>query len=130
MGDRLRTIFCFTTATLAASLVCGCTICMPSKNGTTHHLVIGLGIVSVNESPENAVIITDTAVLGVSISDRPGLKLGVGYASGFVMTVPDNAEDVRAEITRVFCGPMMVTIPRARLANYSTQRSETHEADN
>ena len=111
-------------AAAVVALLCGCSLCLPGKNGTTHHVIIGVGVVSVNESVSHAVVITDTNALGVTLTDRPGLKLGVGYTSSFVMTVPDNAQDVRAEVSRSMFGPLLIAVPRAVLVPYSSQRRE------
>lgn len=59
---------------------------------------------------------TSTQVLGVQVSDRPGLKLGLGYASGVVTTVSDGAEDVRAEVSHWPFGPLKIEVDRARFA--------------
>jgi len=107
--------------TLSAAILSACSILIPGRDGTKHYLVIGTGLVSVYEPPESSIVITDVTALGISISDQPGLKFGVGYSSSFAVTVPDNAEDVRAEITRKFCGPIVVNIPSATLRNYSSQ---------
>lgn len=122
LTGTLTTSFRILIIVTIVSLSSGCSICLPGKNGTSHHLIIGIGVVSVNDSTNNSVVITDTSALGLTVTDRPGLKLGLGYASSFVLSVPDNAADVRVEVTKNMFGPMMINVPSAVLANYSSQR--------
>ena len=85
------------------------------KNNTRHHIVIGFGMVSTNEAPRNAVIATDVNAFGITLSDRPGLKLGIGYTASTVVTVAPGASDVRMEVSKPFCGPLTVNIPSAEM---------------
>lgn len=94
-------------------LVAGCSI--PVKSGTTtHHLIIGFGVVSTNDTPDAAVVTNMTAI-GFALTDRPGLKFALGYASSAVIEIPDNAEDVRIEVSQRAFGPINVVVPRAAL---------------
>lgn len=89
--------------------------CIPIRGtgGAKYHLIIGFGIIGINEA-DNAVTATQTQSLGVSISDRPGLKLGLGYASSTVVTVAPGASDVRVEVSRKPGGPLVVDTPSAK----------------
>jgi len=81
-------------------------------------VVIGFGIISVPKPEQKvAVLATKSQSLGVSISDQPGLKLGVGYASSTVVAVPHGAEDVRVEISQSPGGPLKVDTQKATLMN-------------
>lgn len=80
-------------------------------------LVVGIGLVSIHDRTNRAVVATSTQVLGLQVSDRPGLKLGLGYASGVVTTVSDGAEDVRAEVSHWPWGPLKIEVDRARFTN-------------
>ncbi|MCO5170713.1 MAG: hypothetical protein M9894_30655 [Planctomycetes bacterium] len=103
-------------ATAAGLLLSGCAI--PLHAGpTTHHLIIGLGVVSTNETP-HAAVVTNMTAFGISASDRPGFKFAVGYASSAVVAVPDEAEDVRVEVIQRPFGPLRVTAPRAVLSRH------------
>lgn len=90
-------------------------VCIPITGtaGTKYHLIIGFGIIAINEA-DNAVTATQTQGLGVSISDRPGLKLGLGYASSTVVTVAPGAADVRVEVSQKPGGPLIVDTPSAK----------------
>lgn len=97
-----------------ACLLTGC-IYIPSKSGTGRVLVVGIGLVSVNDRTNQAIVATSTHVLGMEVSNRPGLQFGLGYASGTVTTVSDGAKDVRAEISQCPFGPLTVSVQSATL---------------
>lgn len=115
-GSRvLRSAAATIVATCVTISTGGC-IPIPGKGGVTHHIVIGFGVVSVREGEKDAVVATHVNALGVAISDRPGMKLGVGYTESTVVSVNQGAEDVRIEVSRVPGGPLVVECPRARLS--------------
>ena len=94
------------------------------KNGTSHHVIIGFGVVTVNDPEDKAAVVSNTQSLGISISDRPGLKLGVGYSSSMVTTVENGAEDVRMEISQKPLGTIKINSQRAKTINPSTEKEE------
>jgi len=78
--------------------------------------VLGLGFVSVAKpAGEDAIVASKVRALGVTASDQPGLKLGLGYVSSNTVLVPDGAEDVRVEITDGLGGPLVVDTASAKL---------------
>ena len=104
-------------ALLSLSLVASC--CGTNKNsfaiplrgeeGSVHYLIIGVGVVTVpGTEARTAVQATQMQSLGVAISDQPVTKLGVGYMSSTVVSVPDGAKDVRVEVSQVPGGPLRV----------------------
>lgn len=93
----------------------GCVVSVVGGNNTAHHVVIGFGMVSTNEAPNNAVVATDVKALGITLSDRPGLKFGVGYTASTVVTVAPGATDVRVEVSKPFGGPLTVNAPLAAM---------------
>ncbi len=99
----------------ALLLGCGC-LYLPSKSGTGRVLVVGIGLVSIHDRTNSALVATSTQVLGLEVSNRPGLKFGLGYASGVVTTVSDGAEDVRAEVSHRPFGPLHLRVDRAVLS--------------
>lgn len=105
-------------------------VAIPGKNGTVHYLIVGFGIVSVNESQSQAVIATDAHTLGISISDQPGLKLAVGYSSSTVVTIPDGAEDVRVEVSKIPGSPIVIDVPRATRIKNRLPGGETEDEKN
>ncbi len=107
---------CNRVLVLALSIVASACLAIPGGGGTTHIVVLGFGVVSVNDRSRNGVIATDTQALGVCVTDRPGLKLGVGYSSSVVVSVPDGAQDVRVEASRRPGGPLLVEAGRVKLA--------------
>jgi hypothetical protein len=96
-------------------LLSGCSLAIEGKDNTIHHLIIGLGIVSIKETPSPSVVVTDSKAIGINISDRPGLKLGIGYSSSTVVTIPNNANNVHAEISGKPGGPLVIDVPKASL---------------
>jgi hypothetical protein len=93
----------------------GCVMRVDGENNTTHHVVIGFGMVSTNEAPRNAVVTTDVTALGITLSDRPGLKFGIGYTASTIVTVAPGASDVRVEVSKPFGGPLTVNTPSAEM---------------
>lgn len=70
------------------TLVCGC---VPFRqNGTTHYLILGVGLVSVNSTNQPVATVVKANVLGIMGSTMPGPKLTVGYAASTVATVATN----------------------------------------
>ena len=100
---------------LVAALACGCSLPVRGAGGTTYHLIIGVGVVAVSDPERSAAVVSRAQSLGVAVSDRPGLALGIGYASSLVTTVADGAEDVRIEVADSPTGPLTVDVDRALL---------------
>jgi hypothetical protein len=96
-------------------VVRGCVMSVDGENNTKHHVVIGFGMVSTNEASRNAVVTTDVTALGITLSDRPGLKFGIGYTASTVVTVAPGATDVRVEVSKPFGGPLTVNAPLAAM---------------
>lgn len=64
--------------------------CIPIRSGgTTHYLVVGLGVVSVNNTNQSAAQVTKTTVLGGYASENGG---GIGYSSHNRIMVNTNAD--------------------------------------
>jgi hypothetical protein len=122
--------FHFLDSVLILSMLTGCVVSVPGKDGSSRHVIIGFGIVSVNEAPEKAVIATDTHAFGVSVSDRPGLKFGLGYSSSTVVTVAPHARDVRVEVSKKPWGPLVVDTQRAALKNETKGEGRQHDQKN
>jgi hypothetical protein len=93
----------------------GC-LYLPSKSGTGRVLVVGIGLVSIHDWTNSPLVATSTQVLGLEVSNRPGLKFGLGYASSVVTTASDGAEDVRAEVSHWPFGPLRIRVDRAALS--------------
>jgi len=103
----------------------GCSgIPVRSRDGTTHHVIIGIGVVSVNNSRPSAATVTSTHAVGVAMSDTPILNLGIGYSSSLTTAIPDDAEDVRVETSRLPFGPIIVDVQKAKLRNGQTNNKD------
>jgi hypothetical protein len=110
-------------------LLASCTISVPGEGSTTHHLIIGIGVVSIDEPKEKALLTTDVQALGISVSDRPGLKLGIGYSSATVVSVAENAEDVRVEVSKKAGGSLIVDTQSAILRKLQPIGRQNHDHD-
>jgi hypothetical protein len=88
--------------------ITACVVTVNEKNNASHHLIIGFGIVSTNETPNTSIIATDVTALGITVVDRPGLKFGIGYTASTVVTVAPGATDVRVEASKPFNGPLII----------------------
>ncbi len=110
-----RTTYCNRSLVLSIVLmaVSGCIVTAKGEGERRHHVVIGFGIVSTNEAPSQAIVATDVSAVGITLSDRPGLKFGIGYTASTVVTVAPGAVDVRVEIFKPFNGPFIVNVPSA-----------------
>jgi hypothetical protein len=124
-SHALPVVFVLTFCTVLT----GC-VAIPGKNGTTHHLIIGIGLVSVNDSCAQAVVATDAHALGISISNQPGLKFAAGYSSNTVVSVAEGADDVRVEISKLPGRPLMIDVPAARLKSSNPSRGEPRNGEN
>jgi len=70
--------------------------CIPIRmNGTTHYLVVGFGVVSVNNTNQSYATVTKTTVLGGYVSENGG---GIGYNSANKIMVNTNA-DIDIEVS-------------------------------
>lgn len=81
--------------------------CIPIRtNGTTHYLVLGVGVVSVNNTNQYAASVTKANVLGGYVSDHGG---GVGYSSEQRIMVNTNV-NMDIEVSKVPFKPMKVNV--------------------
>jgi len=79
-----------------------------TKDGTRHTIVLGFGIVSTPAIPDAEVTAVKTSVVGVTLSDVPGLRFGVGYSSATSVVVNTNAQAI-IEINHGPFGAMKLT---------------------
>ena len=81
--------------------------CIPFRtNGTTHYLVLGIGVVSVNNTNQNAASVTKANVLGGYVSEHGG---GIGYSSEQRIMVSTNV-NMDIEVSKVPFKPMKVNV--------------------
>ena len=79
----------FLTACAAAAMIF-MSGCIPIRSGgTTHYLVVGIGVVSVNNTNRSQAQITKSTVLGGYASENGG---GIGYSSQNRIMVVTNAD--------------------------------------
>lgn len=91
----------------AASAMLFMSGCIPiHTNGTTHYLVVGIGVVSVNTTNQAMAQVTKSTVLGGYVSERGG---GVGYSSVNQIMVNTNS-DMDVEVSSVPFKPLKVNV--------------------
>lgn len=96
----------FLITCVAVSMIC-MSGCIPIRtNGTTHYLVIGLGVVSVNNTNQYAASVTKANVLGGYVSDHGG---GIGYSSEQRIMVSTNV-NMDIEVSKVPFKPMKINV--------------------
>ncbi len=86
-----------------------------TADGVTYHLIVGFGIVRTKAAKSSGVVATDARSLGVVVSDRPGTKVGLGYASSTVVSVLPGATDVRVEVSSQPFGLFVVDAPSVQV---------------
>jgi hypothetical protein len=101
---------------IITTLAWGCVTRLDS--GDTHkarYLVIGLGVVWVNDSVPEAATVSGVKSLGITVSDRPGMKLAVGYTDSYAVTVPDGQANVMVEFSQKLNGDAKVEVTPAKI---------------
>ncbi|MFA6053442.1 MAG: hypothetical protein WC762_12700 [Methylobacter sp.] len=92
----------------AVSLILsGCAIPFKEKEGTSYHLIVGIGLIAVNDKNEAATV-TNTRVIGISLSDQPGLKFAAGYSSNKVVTVSGSSKVVSLGVSESPLGDISI----------------------
>ena len=80
------------------------------------YLVLGVGLITVSSPRPDAAVAVHQTGLGLQVSNQPGVRMSLGYASSQVVTVPaDLAEDVRLSVSSEPGQPMRVTVDSARI---------------
>lgn len=102
-------------AVILAAILSSCALPVRSNDDTTHYVILGFGVVSVHENSKDAIVATDTRDVGLCITDRPGVKVQVGYLASTVVSVADGAKDVRVEASRLPFGSLTVSTTKADL---------------
>ncbi len=96
---------------LCPAMILSVTGCWTDKSGTHHMLVIGLGLVSVNQTNPAAATVTSMHTLGL-IANQSGIV--AGYSSSFITAVPDGAEDVRIEASQHPFAPIKIVVQKTQ----------------
>lgn len=92
------------SAALGLILMTGC---IPIRtNGTTHYLVVGIGVVSVNNTNQAVAQVTKATVLGGYASEHGG---GVGFSTQNRIMVSTN-QDLTIEVNSVPFKSMKVNV--------------------
>ena len=98
---------------------------------SSHYLVLGFGVVSVPKGSEGeAAQVTKSQVLGIMVSDQPGIRLGIGYISGSTIAIHENARDVRIVVSDHPFGPVRIDVDSAILENDGEVHFPKERGDN
>ena len=71
----------------------GCAVPIAGKSGTVHYLIVGIGVVNVpapDQDTSSSAVTYD--VVGLLVSNQPGVRVAAGYASGSTVQVPVTAD--------------------------------------
>jgi hypothetical protein len=80
-------------AVVGAFLGTGCAVPWTGKDGTRHHLIVGLGFVTTQASSNQPVQVTRSVIAGLDVGGAPHfLRAGVG--SSLTTRVADNVSNV------------------------------------
>ena len=110
------------TLVVLSVLLCQGCMSWTDPSGTTHHLIIGVGFVRCNETKDKQVLATYTTAFGVTLSDSPGLRFGLGYSSGTVVSVSSDAPDVLVDVKSGPYAPIVIDTHRAGLMKEEEKR--------
>lgn len=100
--DKIKLFSCLLAATLSTG-------CIPIRSkGTTHYLVIGLGVVSVNNTNKEVAHITRANALGVFVSKE---RFSAGYAAETMVSVKTN-ENIALEIKQAPFRSLSICVPK------------------
>jgi hypothetical protein len=93
---------------LGLALLVGLAGCAPFHKGdTTHYVVIGFGVVSVPRTNTSPVQVVKSQAIGLSVSDQPGIKFGIGYSSSTTVSIHTN-QNVLIEVSDRPLAPLKV----------------------
>lgn len=88
-----------------------CSIPLEGKNGTVHHLIIGIGVVTIPEKADNTgVFATKSESIGLHFSNQPGLKFAAGYSKSSTIIIPETTENIVVEVSQRPFGPLTVEV--------------------
>lgn len=74
-------------------ILTGCSgIKYTAKDGTTRHLIIGIGYITLNEKEIEGPKIFESTVMGAHFSNQLGMKFGLGYMNNRVLEIPKNTD--------------------------------------
>lgn len=88
----------------------GCAFETKSGDGTRHYLILGAGLVSVNDQQSNAAVAVRTRSLGIALSDIPGMGMTAGYASNKYVGVTDGNKHLVIEVADHPQGDLSVNV--------------------
>ena len=107
MQANIQLIICSVVLAISISGCSGLTII--SEDGTIHHLIIGIGVVSTpKNNGEYGVLASKVQALGIYFSNQVGLKFGAGYSSTNTVTIPDDAVNVIVELVQTPMGELSI----------------------
>jgi hypothetical protein len=109
LANNKHIIFILSTLVICTHISSCSGIPITRKDGSVHHLIIGIGIVSTpKNNGEYGVLATKTEVVGIHASTQLGGKFGAGYSSSSIITIPDNSRNVVVEVSQTPFGHLLI----------------------
>lgn len=102
-------------------------------SGEIHYFIVGVGVVSIPDPDKDESIKTiKSQTLGMSISNQPGTKFSLGYASNSVILIPDGTKNYCAEISQKPFGALTVETCKSQfvLNNHEYKEEEDDGSKN
>lgn len=108
MGGCANTTCCLTT--------------VQETDSAIRYVVIGFGVISIPKQKQNemdGILATKMTAVGLVVTNQPGLKVGLGYSSSSVITVPNDTNNTVVEVSTCADEGMSVT---AKSSKTTTQK--------
>lgn len=87
---RVRSLLQISAITALLSLS-GCAIPIPAEGDTRRHVIIGFGIVTVNDADSHTAVATSTKSLGLHVTNLTGTQAVLGYGSSKQIIIAEDA---------------------------------------
>jgi hypothetical protein len=87
-----------------------CCIRLEHESGqSVRYFILGVGVVTVPKPSESSgIVATRVSAFGLTVSEGPGLKLGLGYSASSVVAIPASIKNALVEVGS--CTPDGITI--------------------
>jgi hypothetical protein len=109
-ATKKRTIRSAIATVFFVPVLSGCSgLKITDEDGSTHHLIIGIGVVSIPSSgAADGVVASRAKVLGVHASSQPAAKFAAGLASSSAAVIPESVDEIIVEVDQSLFGPLTI----------------------
>lgn len=99
-----------------ASTAC-CLTTAHETEGSIRYTVIGFGVISIPKPKEQEEIFAaKMKAVGLVVTNQPGLKVGLGYSSSSVISIPSNTDNAVVEVRT--CGDDGISVNAKSSRNF------------